>query len=675
MKIKQKERKSIFNGERQQFAVKQSSEMFRVLMDGLYSNKIDSIVREIWSNAFDAHKMAEKEDVPFDVTIPTHLNPFFRVRDYGVGMSHEKVMSTYSTFFDSTKGDTNDAVGMFGLGSKSPFAYTDSFFVYTYHRNVKRSYFASVDETGIPSFSFVGETPSIEKRGVEINIPVESEDFDDFRKYMNQNAEWYDVKPNIVNPGQKIEWPRTSDVILKGEGWRLHEPENSWESEKVYARMGCVAYPVPYNLVSNVMGYNLFKGKMIIDFEIGELAVTASRESLSFHKDEPTELNIVNRLKFIKNDLRKAFLRELDGAECMFDARILAVKIRGTVGQSTSPAYNRIKYRGMPIYTTGSHINYEGLALRHIHLDGNGKRLPKQFHGLGDITKRNTALIIKPADYKVTRFFDKIKNYEFDDINDVYIVEYSNNRDSINSLISFMEQYDGITTISVEDINAVKLETEPRQKRSKFGWYARSDFAVIKNGRTHSVGENGHVSYPVDGGYYYLAAGGRCQWTKDRLIRKVKNFLEAVGLENEVVMLATNSVAIKNVEAKTNWVPVEELYKKVINDCKQQVIDSMIAVRTKDMYKRIDLVKDYHDIPQDVIKYKDQGVVNGAELLYNMATYYKMEEVTAAVKTGIERVNAALREINDAFPLLRYLGEKAPEEEVMNYIKLIGETK
>ena len=115
-----------------QFSIKANGKAFKVLIDGLYSDKIRAVVREIWSNAFDAHAMAGNTDKPFDCHLPTIFAPHFAVRDYGVGMSHDQIMRLYTTVFESSKEDTNDQVGKLGLGSKSPFAYTDTFTVTSY---------------------------------------------------------------------------------------------------------------------------------------------------------------------------------------------------------------------------------------------------------------------------------------------------------------------------------------------------------------------------------------------------------------------------------------------------------------------------------------------------------------------------------------------------------------
>ncbi len=114
-------------GETRDYSIAATGKAFRNLMDGLYSRKIEAVVREISTNAQDSHTEAGWPTRPFLVQLPTVFRATFSVRDYGVGMPHAQVMDRYSTLFDSTKDQSNDQVGMLGLGSKSPFAYTDGF--------------------------------------------------------------------------------------------------------------------------------------------------------------------------------------------------------------------------------------------------------------------------------------------------------------------------------------------------------------------------------------------------------------------------------------------------------------------------------------------------------------------------------------------------------------------
>mgnify|MGYP001258182542 FL=1 len=103
-----------------EFTIKTTAKAFRILSSGLYSDRIKAIIRELSCNAVDAHVMAKNSE-PFLVHLPSNLEPWFSVRDYGIGLSENDVMNLYSTYFESTKTESNDQIGALGLGSKSPF--------------------------------------------------------------------------------------------------------------------------------------------------------------------------------------------------------------------------------------------------------------------------------------------------------------------------------------------------------------------------------------------------------------------------------------------------------------------------------------------------------------------------------------------------------------------------
>jgi hypothetical protein len=67
-----------------EFRIRNSSKAFGILSSGLYSNKIKAIIRELSCNAVDSHVAADKKDVPFTIHLPTKLEPWFSIRDYGL---------------------------------------------------------------------------------------------------------------------------------------------------------------------------------------------------------------------------------------------------------------------------------------------------------------------------------------------------------------------------------------------------------------------------------------------------------------------------------------------------------------------------------------------------------------------------------------------------------------
>ena len=106
------------------FKIKTSATAFKILSEGLYSNKIGSMIRELICNAYDAHCAAGTKDIPIDVELPMVTNPLFRIRDYGTGLSEADMQTIYTTYFESTKSGDNKYIGGFGLGSITPNSFS-----------------------------------------------------------------------------------------------------------------------------------------------------------------------------------------------------------------------------------------------------------------------------------------------------------------------------------------------------------------------------------------------------------------------------------------------------------------------------------------------------------------------------------------------------------------------
>jgi hypothetical protein len=138
--------------------IKTSPKIFNFFADQTYANKPRAICRELVANAVDSHVMAGKGDVPVEVWLPTMLDPTFKVRDQGLGMSHEFMMNEFMCYADgSTKDGSNVAIGGFGIGSKSPFAYVDQYTVRSVFDGVESVYSIFKDEEGIPSIGLLGQ--------------------------------------------------------------------------------------------------------------------------------------------------------------------------------------------------------------------------------------------------------------------------------------------------------------------------------------------------------------------------------------------------------------------------------------------------------------------------------------------------------------------------------------
>ena len=137
-------------------ASKQEKLLF-MLSDKLYANKFNSIIRELASNARDSHDEAGNPE-PFVITAPTPAEPSLSIEDFGMGLDYETAKRTILMFLGSTKDYDDDktgrlasqSIGGFGIGSKSPRAYTPDYQMILRKDGVEYVVVISNNEQGLP---------------------------------------------------------------------------------------------------------------------------------------------------------------------------------------------------------------------------------------------------------------------------------------------------------------------------------------------------------------------------------------------------------------------------------------------------------------------------------------------------------------------------------------------
>jgi len=304
-----------------EFRIRNSAKAFSILSSGLYANKVRAIIRELSCNAVDSHTAAGKSDTPFDVHLPNSLEPWFSIRDYGTGLSAEQVTNIYTTYFESTKTASNEFIGALGLGSKSPFSYTDNFTVTAVQNGIKGVYTAFINESGVPSIAQMMTENSDEPNGVEVKFSVnERYDFDKFRQEARSVYQYFKLKPVVSGSADFTfkEASYESENIIPG----VHAVNDSRGS---LALMGNIAYPISIPDADKSLGElrSLLSCGLVMEFGIGELDFQASREGLSYIdltiNSIKTKLEALNgaltmvlakEADAIKNDWERAFFLE-----------------------------------------------------------------------------------------------------------------------------------------------------------------------------------------------------------------------------------------------------------------------------------------------------------------------------------------------------------------------------
>lgn len=266
-----------------------AAHIMTILRDTLYSDKILAVLREYSANAWDAHRSIGKHDVPIEVHIPTSIDSQLRIRDFGPGLSPDDVFNVFTQYGASTKRGNDVTVGMLGIGSKSGFAYSDSFTIVSWHGGKKRVYAAVLDPSDKGLINFLHEEDCGEETGVEIQIAVRPSDIEAFAERAQNLFRFFVPRPtvNVVVPTL----PETQTILKRG----VIFPESQWNHSGWFAVMGCIPYKIDLRQLStHNLGtfYSNMSGALFL--EIGDVQVNASREELKY--SDATNAIIASRM-------------------------------------------------------------------------------------------------------------------------------------------------------------------------------------------------------------------------------------------------------------------------------------------------------------------------------------------------------------------------------------------
>ncbi len=271
-----------------EFQMKMNEKMFEIFSSSIYSNKIRAMVRELCTNAYDIHKTSGIGNTPFEVAVPTEGSPMFVVRDFGTGLSEEQIFKIYTVYFESTKDGDNEAHGGYGLGSKSPLAYVDSFQIRSYQDGSLKCY-TCYRKNGTPMISLILETQTDEPNGLEVSVAVNNSDISRFKMEIGYVLSTFPVAPNITNG--EVEFfgfkETEKDLYSISNFPRVVDREN-----QLFIYIEPVLYPLLNDMkqiFKNSKVYEMFfsnsNDRLAFKFPIGSLAIPPSREQIDNTKE------------------------------------------------------------------------------------------------------------------------------------------------------------------------------------------------------------------------------------------------------------------------------------------------------------------------------------------------------------------------------------------------------
>lgn len=625
------------------YKINATAKSFKILYSSPYKNKIRAVIRELSCNAYDSHVAANKKEMPFQIHCPSVLEPYFSVKDFGTGLSKKLIEELYVTYFLSTKDASNEFVGALGIGSKSPYAYTDSYTIVSNYDLMKYTYIAAIGEDGEPSCNLVSEIKTDEPNGLEVIVPVQPQDFKTFEKEIINVLKWFAVKPN-TNSELDLTLPKP---FLSFSSWNLHSSQIV-DSGVI---MGGVFYPIDTaQLKYDIFNiFNKHNKKLVINADIGDVDITVGREELSYDKNTISWLNE----KIIK--IRNEYIEYVNNLITNAPTLMEALKIHKM-------------YKISEFYSHGLTNKYKS----HM-FSANGVMVPISLF-------ENKTDIVRSRIGSKTRFenIPACKLYNLCFYDDTTILFDDDQKGNVSKLRYFLKCTKNAVVIfpstfksllnEYSDWNLINISELPKEIRIRSNPKVSNTFTVFDTYRDRKIQRS--MDIDNDSGFYIeKRPPEKIIIINDRYYQSITVYHLMYGLDmskNIIVLNKTNSKKIKN---HPNWKPLDESLKQKCeiflkdNSDDIEIITSDIGKMYFNKYLPIPTL----NLPNDhLVSLVFDKIKKLRKNPSNHTTIYKQIETVFHM---LDKVSAKSKyNLFELYPLLEYAHEMKPTH-ITEYIQ------
>lgn len=650
--------------EKNQFTMEINAKSFSILSEGIYSNKIKAVIRELYTNALDSHNEAGVTKL-VDVHLPTSQEPYFYVQDYGVGLDQDDIINVYTKFFASTKDKTNRYTGSLGVGAKVFYAYhTRSCTIETVKNNKKIIYNCFLED-GIPSYTKMGEFDTKECNGVKIQIPVANRDFFSFEVEARNVFKWCEKQPNFIGKELKVEKDKK---IFEGNGWYYGESGCTLV-------MGNIGYPIEVGESGLEKYKNLINSNIIIEARLGQVEFNSSREGLSY--TPKTVAFLQKKFGEIKEELVKQIEDKIVKAKNLFEASCAANTIHSSLPHHIRSVidFNSITYNGSKL-EFAKNVKINGVTL--VKYEYCNWRSPKKKDYNPQLSYNNLQIVevdIKRGQHQ------KAKEYCQDNKKDVYLVSFDTeaNKDCRKEFLEL---------IGCDESNIIKASsithTVTTSTKSNSNRNSLSEIMIFTGDYRSSLSWKAVSKDIKDKGVYVIRKGYQFNDTFSNEYKAssfLSNYLDR--LKNYDIN-TFDIYAIKSSDEKdfikAGWVELKDHIKNLVIKNKEKVISNLSGVDTYKLTKNrniIDIIKyisDFKDLYDRYEKVSNYGgnFYSKDNFLLKTLNIDLDKEVTDLRKERLKELNSVVNEIESIekkYPLFSMHYLKDMKEELVYYYK------
>lgn len=264
-----------------------------LLTTNLYSSPLESFLRETISNGEDAQKEAGVEDPLLMIITPDGDSHFkITIRDFGTGISEEKFDRIYRKIGTSTKRDSNEYIGHFGIGKFASLAVSDVVNIVSYYNNKRYDYLMYKNGDGI-NIDRISTKDGEYSNGLEITVRLSNSlryslnrilyRFCFFEKLFLVDNSHYVFSQDDLDRFNKRKIRYNNDIAMC-----------DYISSETHTLRAVLYGKVLYPIDLSADNHSYIEGNLIYKFNIGELDVTPNRESLRY--STKTNQAIINKM-------------------------------------------------------------------------------------------------------------------------------------------------------------------------------------------------------------------------------------------------------------------------------------------------------------------------------------------------------------------------------------------
>jgi Histidine kinase-, DNA gyrase B-, and HSP90-like ATPase len=550
-----------------EFGVKLNRTMFDMLCNRIYTNIHHAVLTELYQNAYDAQLRNNTQHIPIKVIMPSLVSPVLRIKDCGVGMDNEFMMTRYLTVFDSTKSESNDENGGYGVGRLTALYFAGNYVVVTSKDGIKNTYTIFFNGKGIPTITHNFSEPC-EETGTEIIVNLNLDAVSPIQEAARKVFFFTPVLPEIQD----------ADFVPE------HISTTKWdiETEEFYIQFNNEIDSIGFNthyVWSGLYGYQCFIPEItsvtvVIKAKIGDVIPKTSRDGLT------SDTKNTEFLKPFADKIKKAvasqFKELCEKADNLFEARRLYTQA-STAFYSLRLMGDDVLYKGISptktfnIFADDSYV----YGLYHLELVNGttAKRIRATHEWITNFTlsDRYINFIFDGSINKAKRILAEtlVKN---PDKTIQVILRQKRDHSKYTHEYHFKEIFG---SISFTDLNTVVYDPKfrlnaPRKRTARLA--DAGEFIVVQNGfiadrypankvcRYNNV--DFHDKYGAKDKYYVKTNSG---------LFVVPNNVKVLADSNAVII----AVHTRNKLSLEGFKPIVELYKKQVKEIK--TLDLSIA--------------------------------------------------------------------------------------------------